>query len=163
MQQAHPGGLQAQGSIPRGVLEAGKGARRAQGRTTQAVEEEIGNMTDNKSWYQIYVATPAGKNSPCKIGCSSNPARRLKTLNCGRPDELELRAVIACPPGVPEWGSSSPYFYLSREARKLERDVHRELSAARLHGEWFDVDWQIAKKIASDRVLGREGRDGAGS
>jgi hypothetical protein len=53
-----------------------------------------------------------------KIGWAKDPARRLRTLQTGHPDELRLLAVI-------------PATY------HLEHDLHRQLRSYGVGGEWF--------------------------
>lgn len=96
----------------------------------------------------IYIATPQASDSPCKIGFSGNPDRRMQALNCGRAEELHLRSVIACPPGIPEWGSSSPYRELRYKAKRIESKIHAELRLFKLRGEWFDIEWGAAAALA---------------
>lgn len=57
-----------------------------------------------------------------KIGRSSNPKRRLKSLSVGNPNELTLVA-------------SSPVV----EAQRREKDIHEQFGEWRVRGEWFDL------------------------
>ena len=55
-----------------------------------------------------------------KIGCTKDdPAKRLKTLQCGSPCELRLHSIL-------EGGW------------QREQELHRAFADYRLHGEWFD-------------------------
>lgn len=54
-----------------------------------------------------------------KIGAASNPRERLKSLQTGSPDTLQLVAVI-------EGGG-----------QRLERQLQKQFLASRSHGEWF--------------------------
>lgn len=97
--------------------------------------------------FYIYLVTPQHCDGPCKIGFSSNPERRLQTLNCGSANWLELRAIVPCPPGIPHWGSSSPYRDLRSQANRIEKRIHQELRLFKVHGEWFDIEWQVAESL----------------
>ncbi len=66
----------------------------------------------------VYVIGPPGSGR-VKIGTSLNPQKRLKELQTGNPDRLEV--LWAAPGG-----------------RDLESALHRTFSAYRIEGEWFD-------------------------
>lgn len=66
-------------------------------------------------------------SGPCKIGMALHPRARLRELQCGNPLKLHVLYSARCP--VP--------------ARKLERDLHKEFAASRMHGEWFDVEAKL--------------------
>ncbi|MFF9594058.1 GIY-YIG nuclease family protein [Streptomyces sp. NPDC014646] len=66
----------------------------------------------------VYVIGPPGSNR-VKIGTSNNPEKRLKELQTGNPDRLE---VLWSTPG----------------GRELESMLHRAFAAYRVEGEWFD-------------------------
>ena len=66
-----------------------------------------------------------------KIGCSINVEFRLKTIEgqSGR-SLVEFHCVE---------------FEMRSEATKAESEIFKELESFRLNGEWFDVDYQLAK------------------
>ncbi|MFE1877743.1 GIY-YIG nuclease family protein [Streptomyces sp. NPDC059496] len=66
----------------------------------------------------VYVIGPPGSNR-VKIGTSVNPGQRLKELQTGNPDVLEIRWTT---PG----------------GRELETALHQAFAAYRTAGEWFD-------------------------
>lgn len=59
-----------------------------------------------------------------KIGTAQDIAERIKTLQCGNPDELELVAWM-------------------RGSFQLERELHQRFNRNRLRGEWFLHDRSI--------------------
>lgn len=61
----------------------------------------------------------AGDDGPIKIGIAVHPKTRLKELQTGNPHKLRLLGVVAG--GV-----------------KFEQQLHWELRAHRMHGEWFE-------------------------
>jgi hypothetical protein len=73
---------------------------------------------------RLYVIRVVG-TSWVKFGISSDPERRMKSLQTGNPMELELLYVIG------------PF----RDAMKWEKRIHSVLTADGLHvrGEWFIV------------------------
>jgi hypothetical protein len=78
-------------------------------------------MPDCKSHYVYAIAASAV--DAVKIGISSDPADRLRSLQTGCPVPLKLRASQDC---------------LDREAaRWCEQHLHRRLKRYRLDGEWF--------------------------
>ncbi|MEU8617355.1 GIY-YIG nuclease family protein [Streptomyces sp. NPDC048623] len=66
----------------------------------------------------MYVIGPPGSGR-VKIGTSVNPSKRLKELQTGNPDRLE---VLWTAPG----------------GRELESALHQTFNAYRIEGEWFD-------------------------
>lgn len=58
-------------------------------------------------------------DGPIKIGCSTDPSRRLNTLQTGQPRSLELLAVL---PGD----------------RELEKQIHERCARFCIRGEWFE-------------------------
>ena len=73
----------------------------------------------------IYVIAPEGTGaSPCKIGISTNPDRRLRQLQTGFPHRLRVHHREAVD---------------DDKARLLERLLHRDIGHLRQSGEWFDI------------------------
>ncbi len=68
----------------------------------------------------VYFVSTDADGAPVKVGYTDGAIEhRLQSLQTGAPSRL---VVIGCVPG----------------ARSLERTLHRELAAHRLHGEWFE-------------------------
>ena len=82
----------------------------------------------------IYVVSPDG-NWPCKVGISTNPYKRLISLQTSVWKPLK---VIGC-----YWAKTV------KEAREVEKQVHKRLSEDNvwLHGEWFDMRPKDAKEM----------------
>lgn len=74
----------------------------------------------------VYIIAPID-GWPCKIGISTNPMKRVNTLQTSVWKQLEVK-----------WCG---YLTTVHDARKLESRSHRVLSdlAKWLHGEWFDL------------------------
>jgi hypothetical protein len=71
-----------------------------------------------------------GTDGPIKIGVSTDPEQRLRTLQSSSPQPLTLLAFM--PGGV-----------------ESERDLHRRFADGRLEGEWFRSDTPgLADEIA---------------
>jgi|APGre2960657404_1045060.scaffolds.fasta_scaffold83428_2 hypothetical protein len=76
----------------------------------------------------IYVISSAKSNNPpCKIGISDNPEKRVKQLQTGHPEKLEIK-----------------YMKKLNNARLYEKLLHKDMSYIRSHGEWFDLSVQEA-------------------
>jgi hypothetical protein len=72
----------------------------------------------NSPWEWLY-AIQAGKDGPIKIGVTSGrPRDRLKTLQCGNPEELRGIAAWRAMPGE-------------------EKYLHETFAYVRIRGEWF--------------------------
>lgn len=67
-----------------------------------------------------------------KIGYSANPEQRLKQLQTGCPDKLDMISTFSSP-----------------RARKLENALHNSFSYARKHNEWFDLSLEDELKFQS--------------
>jgi hypothetical protein len=76
------------------------------------------------------------RSSLCKVGISSHVPSRLATLRTASPFVLRLEEVWVCP--------------YRRAAEKLERDIHKSLSAYRASGEWFLSNPSFIGFVASD-------------
>lgn len=74
----------------------------------------------------VYIIAPEHAESPVKVGVAALPWSRLADLQCGSPVPLRIVEIF---------GSE-----VRAEAVALERLFHQHHAAARLHGEWFDVD-----------------------
>src|SRR5258707_622815 len=78
----------------------------------------------------VYVMQLVGFNS-VKIGWSTAPLARLKTMQTGAPDRIR---VLAWLPGLP----------------KLERLLHKAFAAQRHNGEWFKIEDKLEWWIVND-------------
>ena len=82
---------------------------------------------------ETYLYVIAGEyEGPVKIGYSVNPEKRVRQLQTGAAYKLSV------------------YYQQNvneREARKIERNIHRTLGHLRSHGEWFNlsVDQAVAE------------------
>lgn len=80
---------------------------------------------------------------PYKVGISKHPHKRLKALQTGHPDRLQIHYMV-------EAEHSQP--------RLLETAVHRNIRQYNTTGEWFDVSLETLK-LELDFVLIRYGND----
>lgn len=69
-----------------------------------------------------------GDNGPVKIGHSIEPYGRLKSLSMGGPETYRLVAWID-------------------GDRDKERELHKKFSDARINGEWFKLNDELANLI----------------
>jgi hypothetical protein len=69
-----------------------------------------------------YVYLIRGNDGRYKIGIAKNPNQRIKQLQTGNSDRLELIDV-----------------YQSENASKIESALHFQYNHVRQHGEWFDL------------------------
>jgi hypothetical protein len=63
-----------------------------------------------------------GNNGRYKIGIAKNPSQRIKTLQTGNSDRLQLIET-----------------YQSENASKIESTLHNHFGHVRKEGEWFDL------------------------
>lgn len=70
------------------------------------------------------------KTNSFKIGISSNPRNRLKTMQTGSPVKLLLTRDIEVLNPV-----------------EIERLLHKEFAKYKIHGEWFSMPWKDAIEI----------------
>ena len=73
--------------------------------------------------YTVYLVSPVPAGD-VKIGVSSNPDKRLSTLQTGHSCHLTMEDLL--------------YFDTKKEALAVEKSLHEEFSAYRKKGEWFD-------------------------
>jgi Meiotically up-regulated gene 113 len=74
----------------------------------------------------------AGFGCYIKIGWSKNVAARIRRLQTGAPEKIEL-------------------YFIIRDRRDRERDLHRKFARQRLNGEWFRRGGALADFV--ERVL----------
>lgn len=82
------------------------------------VNKQVADHLERKRVPAVVYFVQQGVGGPIKVGASRNFEKRLKTLNTNSHVRM---AVLATTPGGFE----------------LERDIHHELNAHRLEGEWF--------------------------
>lgn len=80
---------------------------------------------------------------PYKVGISKNPKERLRALQTGHPERLQLHYMV-------EAEHSQP--------KLLETAVHRNIKQYNTTGEWFDVPLDKLK-LELDFILIRYGND----
>lgn len=84
-------------------------------------------MDKNDKQYCVYfIKVKAGKNTPTKIGYTSDVGRRLLEIQTCNPNTVKLDCTIPCD---------------SKErAQKLERFLHRQLyHRCHISGEWYNL------------------------
>ncbi len=69
-----------------------------------------------------YVYLIRGNDGRYKIGIAKNPSQRIKQLQTGNSDKLEIIES-----------------YQSENASKIETTLHNRYAYARQEGEWFDL------------------------
>jgi hypothetical protein len=86
----------------------------------------------------------SGETGRIKIGFTKgDPGKRLRALQTGSPTQI---GIIAVHPGTPE----------------LEKRLHRQFAADRVHGEWFDFSDELLAHVAETCALTIAIFDGAG-
>lgn len=74
----------------------------------------------------IYIISPSRhQNGPVKIGISDNPQKRLKQIQTGHPEKIEIKHLEE--------------ISTRRKTLELEKNLHRDFSIYRSHGEWFNM------------------------
>lgn len=78
----------------------------------------------------VYIIAPDGMDSPCKVGISDDPYKRVASLSTGSPVRLRVAEV---------------YMFDTRSAAlAMEQRFHSSYAEWRMNGEWFDVDFEDA-------------------
>ena len=80
----------------------------------------------------MYLYVINNTENKCKIGFSSDPHKRLKTLQTGSSTNLKLHHYVEVP---------------AARVKMLESKIHHELSYLRLRGEWFNIEPSKAQKM----------------
>lgn len=90
----------------------------------------------------VYIIGEAAERNPIpvKVGVSSNPASRLSSLQTGNPKRLAIFAEFE--------------FICRENAFTVERTILDDYKAARVAGEWLDVDATNMKWAIHDMLLG---------
>ncbi len=77
----------------------------------------------------VYAIGP--ENGPVKIGFTNDLKKRLKAIQTGNPQKVEI--------------FYSEQFDSKKDMMEAERILHKTLSHKRLKGEWFDISPKDAK------------------
>jgi hypothetical protein len=78
----------------------------------------------------VYIIAPVGQDSPCKVGISDDPGKRVASLSTGSPVALRV---------------AETYRFASRHsAAAMEQRFHASYADWRLNGEWFDIEFDDA-------------------
>ena len=93
--------------------------------------------------YVYLIQAGKKKGSPVKVGYSKNPEARLKQLQTGNHESLNLIMKIKC----------GGYDH----ARRLELDMHRILGGQNVHLEWYRMNktqvMKILNQMAGDKDI----------
>ena len=74
---------------------------------------------------QKYVYIIGSQCPPYKVGISADPRSRLKALQTGHPEKLQIHYQVATD---------------AAQTRLLETVIHRHIKFHRTHGEWFNIN-----------------------
>jgi hypothetical protein len=80
----------------------------------------------NDTCVYVYIIAPKETETPVKVGISSDPWKRLSSVQTGSPVELDVVEIYGCD--------------TRDEAVRLERDFHAAHAPTRLSGEWFNLE-----------------------
>lgn len=75
--------------------------------------------------YIYIISTAKHEDGPVKIGISDNPDKRLKQIQTGYPEKIEIKHLEE--------------FKTRKKTFELERLLHKDFSIYRSHGEWFNM------------------------
>ena len=89
---------------------------------------------DSLSINCVYFISSRKKNSPIKIGKSTNLKSRLSSISVGHPEKLNFMGIIV------------------DQNDKLEERLHEEFSEYRLQGEWFSRNEKIISYIEKNCI-----------
>ena len=89
-----------------------------------------------------YVYAIGREEGPVKIGITSALGGRLSTIQTGCPFKVDI--LHYCEMSTAE------------VAREIESDVHWVWKDRRLHGEWFDIDGDLAAEAIDGAVMTRD-------
>lgn len=96
----------------------------------RAVSLELRDAPPKQPYVYFVWFTSSG---PVKIGCSTDPSRRLKELQRGTRFTLRMSGVV---PG----------------GYDLERDLHRHFSHLRVIGEWFQPSVELTAFLRENQM-----------
>lgn len=92
------------------------------------------------SCYVYMIRSGYGNNKPVKIGMADDPKRRIKELQTGNPEVLNLVLTIHC--------------RSRRHARLVESTLHNQLKGVNVLGEWYKVRndklYKVLNKLATE-------------
>lgn len=90
--------------------------------------------------YVYIIRSGRGNRRPIKIGMADNPKRRIKELQTGNPELLNLVLTMKC--------------NSRKHARLVERTLHNQLEGVNILGEWYQVKenklFKVLKLLAKD-------------
>lgn len=90
---------------------------------------------DRQEAQLLYIIQAA--NGHVKIGISSRPRGRLKSLSVGSPLDIELVAT-----------ADVPY------PKEIEKSLHERFEKYNVKGEWFDLpEWEMSRLIEQAKLL----------
>ena len=74
----------------------------------------------------VYIIKDTGYQNRCKIGISKNPKQRLRNLQTGNSNKLDLIFLLQVNPNI--------------KSSAVESEIHKYFKEKNLwvHGEWFD-------------------------
>lgn len=74
----------------------------------------------------VYIIKDTGYKNRCKIGISKNPKQRLRNLQTGNSNKLDLIFLLQVNPNI--------------KSSAVESEIHKYFKEKNLwvHGEWFD-------------------------
>lgn len=90
--------------------------------------------------HSVYIIGPK-RATPVKIGYARNVESRLGNLQTGTHEELRI------------WYQAESLTL--PEAKRIEREVHKELRSFWIRGEWFDVHLEDAAKSVWHKINGQ--------
>lgn len=118
--------------------EEWKKKKEAREKAKLAQQEMLQNQTYTKAAYPLFSGfiyfIQGESGGPIKIGYTTDLEQRLKTLQTGYPDRLDLLLAF---PGKP----------------KHEKAIHKQFEPYRLNGEWFRPTPEVMAKIKEFAIL----------
>ena len=85
----------------------------------------------------------SGKKGPVKIGVSSDPIERMKTMQTGNPENLKLIAELICKS--------------KKHAYEIEYKLHKRFKWAKKRGEWFNpivkARFNQINEVEADKII----------
>lgn len=93
---------------------------------------EIHSTNTKEGFGYIYIVR-VGKTKKCKIGFSTNIIKRINSFKTTLGNNLILDGFIYC-----------------KNYSELEKEIHSKLVQYRIHGEWFNLTFELSEKIIND-------------
>lgn len=107
--------------------------------TMSKIMDEHTHRIAFQGFRQVYIVACEGTDR-IKIGISEDARKRIKSLQYSSPEKLILICAIR---------------RIAREAFDVEQEFIARNSAARVYGEWFDMDVDEALKFLSEIILAK--------